>query len=147
MLDQIKRYELAQMLKRKHKLAEKEIKVIKNTVVKPNGSDLTSIRQALDNIHDMNLKAHNSAGVRRSNLLHRIQREKQKINNLLFKYTCFKYEVPPDSSSEYVFRTVVFEYNKIDKEIANIIEELDNVSLPDVEIVAENKKIFGHSGI
>lgn len=147
MIDQIKRYELAQMLKRKRKLAEKEIKVIKKTVVKPNGRDLTSMRQALDNIHDMNLKAHDSAGVRRSNLLHRIQREKQKVNNLLFKYTCFKYEVPPESSSEYVFRTEVFEYDKIDETIEDIINELDNVSLPDVEMVNENKKIFGHSGI
>lgn len=147
MIDQLKRYELAQALKRKRKLAEKEIRVIKNTVVKPSSSDLASMRQALDNIHDMNFKAHNSAGIKRNNLLHRIQREKQKINNLLFKYTSFKYEIPPKSGGDYVFVTEIFEYNKIDKAIASIIDELDNVSLPDVEIVAENKKIFGNSGI
>ncbi|MFP5099630.1 hypothetical protein [Staphylococcus equorum] len=139
MLDPLKQYEVAQALKRRRNLAEKEIKVMKQTVVKPTENDLKVMGEGLDNILTMTEQAHKSSGQRQHNLLHRIQREKQNLDKVISKYTQFQYEVPVS----YHYVNKVFDYNKIDKSVQHVIDELDSIRLPGIEEVEKRKLIFG----
>ncbi|WP_432740925.1 hypothetical protein AAA450_11745 [Staphylococcus equorum] len=139
MLDPLKQYEVAQALKRRRNLSEKEIKVMKQTVVKPTENDLKVMGEGLDNIRAMTEQAHDSSGQRQHNLLHRIQHEKQNLDKVISKYTQFQYEVPVS----YHYVTKVFDYNKIDKSVQHVIDELDSIRLPGIEEVEKRKLIFG----
>lgn len=139
MVDPLKQYEVAQALKRRRNLAEKEIKVMKQTVVKPTENDLKVMGEGLDNMRTITEQAHDSSGQKQHNLLYRIQREKQKLDKVISKYTQFQYEMPVS----YHYMTKVFEFNKVDKSVQKIINELDSIRLPGIEEVEKRKLIFG----
>lgn len=142
MKDQIKRYEMAQVLKRKRKFAEKEIQVKKKDVVRATEKELVDMRTMLNNIHELNLQAHESDGIKRNNLLNRIQREKFKLRNKFKKYTQFTYKMPTEATDIH-YKVEIHKYNKVDSNVQTIINELNNIKEPDVELVEQYKQIFG----
>lgn len=139
MIDTMKQYEAGQALKRRRQLAEKEIKVIKSSVVKPTSNEMLEMGQMLNTIHELNKQAHDSDGTRQHNLVRRIQNEKQKLERQLEKFTQFEYEVPVS----YHYTTKVYEYDKIDKSVLKIIDELDGIRMVGIEEVEKRKKLFG----
>jgi hypothetical protein len=140
--DQIKRYEMAQILKRKRKFAEKEIQVKKKDVVRATEKELADMRTMLNHIHEMNSQAHESDGIKRNNLLNRIQREKFKLRNKFKKYTQFTYKMPTEATDIH-YKVETHKYNKVDSNVQTIINELNNIKEPDVELVEQYKQIFG----
>ncbi len=142
MKDQIKRYEMAQVLKRKRKFAEKEIQVKKKDVVRATEKELADMRTMLNHIHEMNSQAHESDGIKRNNLLNRIQREKFKLRNKFKKYTQFTYKMPTEATDIH-YKVETHKYNKVDSNVQTIINELNNIKEPDVELVEQYKQIFG----
>lgn len=133
---------MAQVLKRKRKFAEKEIQVKKKDVVRATEKELADMRTMLNHIHELNLQAHESDGIKRNNLLNRIQREKFKLRNKFKKYTQFTYKMPTEATDIH-YKVETHKYNKVDSNVQTIINELNNIKEPDVELVEQYKQIFG----
>lgn len=133
---------MAQVLKRKRKFAEKEIQVKKKDVVRATEKELADMRTMLNHIHEMNSQAHESDGIKRNNLLNRIQREKFKLRNKFKKYTQFTYKMPTEATDIH-YKVETHKYNKVDSNVQIIINELNNIKEPDVELVEQYKQIFG----
>lgn len=133
---------MAQILKRKRKFAEKEIQVKKKDVVRATEKELADMRTMLNHIHEMNSQAHESDGIKRNNLLNRIQREKFKLRNKFKKYTQFTYKMPTEATDIH-YKVETHKYNKVDSNVQTIINELNNIKEPDVELVEQYKQIFG----
>ena len=130
---------MGQILKRRRELSEKELKVKKNSVVKPTSQELNNMWAMLRTIEELNVQAHANDGHKRSNILYRMQKVKNDLNIKLDRFISFTYEKP----IAYNYKIETHEYSKIDKSVQQIIDKLDSVRPPKIEEVEKRKLIFG----